>query len=75
MQTHLKPMDTITEKNNAILLSDKSAKLICARQKKEIILNKNNTRYVGKPIFLCGDKVMFCSFPFSLPYKGNFPWR
>lgn len=41
----------------AIVLSDKSARLICGRKKKEIILDKSNTNYIGKPIFLCGDKV------------------
>lgn len=58
LQTHLTSMDTqIKIEDKGILLSDKSATLICARKKKEIILDKINTAYIDKPIFLCGDKV------------------
>lgn len=44
-------------KDQGIFLSDFGANMICARKKKEIILDKHNSNFVGKPIFLCGDKI------------------
>lgn len=48
---------TTTIKDKAVILTDKSAKLICARKKKEIVLPDASGKHVGKPIFLCGKKV------------------
>jgi len=49
--------EKIKIQDKAIVLADKSAKSICARNKKEIILPQGSGKHIGEPIFLCGDKV------------------
>lgn len=44
-------------KDLAVVVPDISARNICARKKNEIISDKVSTKHIGKPIFLCGDKI------------------
>ena len=49
--------DEPNEKLPGIYLVDKHAKLIWKRKKKEIVKSVKFEKYVGKQIYLCGDKV------------------
>lgn len=52
----MKESEILTQ-DKAIVLTDKNARLICARKKKEIITDSLSGKHVNQPIFLCGDKV------------------